>query len=72
MPFQSKSIQIQSSIVGYIAKCMALVAKGEMRGACRVCDIASLHFHSNHVAILLIKVSVLCNGTSFPLASSLP
>ena len=51
---------------------MALAVKGEMREACRVCDIAFLHFHSNRIAMLLIKVGVLCNGTCFRSAFWLP
>ena len=60
-PFSSKSIEIQSSVVGYVAKCVALVGKGDTPTARRVCDIA-FQLHSNHVAILLlIKVCVVRN-----------
>ena len=52
-----KSIEIQPSVVGYIAKSVALVGKGETHNAYRACDIAFEYFHSTHVTfLLLIKV----------------
>jgi hypothetical protein len=52
-----KSIEIQPSVIGYIAKSVALVGNGEKHKAYRTCDIASVRFHSTHVTfLLLIKV----------------
>ena len=50
----SKSIQVQSSVIGYIAKCVTLVGKGDTHAGRRVCDIASLLFHPDYVGILLL------------------
>ena len=56
-----KSIKIEPSIVGYIAKGVALVGKGEKLKAYRACDIAFERFHSTHVTfLLLIKVCISC------------
>ena len=55
-PCYTKSLKIQRSLVGYIAKCVARVGKGEIRAGCRVCDIAFLRFPSDSVSLLLIKV----------------
>ncbi|KAF8547868.1 YVTN repeat-like/Quino protein amine dehydrogenase [Imleria badia] len=49
-----ESIKIEPSIIGYIAKSMALVGKGEKNRAYRACDIAYEHFHSTHVSFLLL------------------
>ena len=52
-----KSIKIQPSVIGYIAKSVALVGNGEKHKAYRVCDVAFERFHSTHVTfLLLIKV----------------
>jgi hypothetical protein len=51
-----KSIKIQPSVIGYIAKSLALVGNGEKDKAYRTCDIAFLRFHSTHVIfVLLVK-----------------
>ena len=56
-PFRIKSIGIKRSFVGYVAKCVVLVGKGEKDEGIRVCDISFQHFHSEHVTLLrLIKV----------------
>jgi WD40 repeat protein len=53
----TESIEIQPSVIGYIAKSVALVGNGEKHKAYRTCDIASVRFHSTHVTfLLLIKV----------------
>ena len=59
---QTKSIEIQSSVVGYVAKCVALFGKGDVHAGCRACDTALMYFYLNHVAILLlIKVGISYN-----------
>ena len=56
-----KSIKIQPSVIGYIAKSVALVGNGEKHKAYRACDIAFERFHSAHVTfLLLIKVCIPC------------
>ena len=52
-----KSIKIEPSVVGYIAKSMALTGKGEKHKAYLTCDIAFERFHSTHATfLLLVKV----------------
>ena len=59
--FCAKSMEIQPSTIGYIAKSVALVGIGEKHKAYRVCDIAFARSHSSHVSfLLLIKVCVPC------------
>ena len=54
-----KSIEIQPSVIGYIAKSVAHVGDGGKYKACRACDIALQRFHSTHVTfVLLIKVCI--------------
>jgi len=62
----SKAIKIQSSVVGYVAKSMALVGNGESHEAYRTCDIAFERFHSSHSTFLLL-IKVCISRTSFPL-----
>ena len=52
--FRTKSIGIQLSFVGFVAKCVALIGKGEKDEGVRVCDISFQHFHSEHVTLLLL------------------
>ena len=53
----TKSIKIKPSVIGYIAKSMALAGKGEKHKAYRACDIAFERFHLTHVTfLLLVKV----------------
>ena len=55
----SKSIKIHPSLLGYIAKSIALVGKGEKHRGYRACDIAFEHFRSTHISfLLLIKVCI--------------
>ena len=62
-----KSIKIQPSVIGYIAKSVALVGNGEKHKAYRACDIAFERFHSTHVTfLLLIKVCVPCTRAWLP------
>ena len=57
----TKSIIIQPSTIGYIAKSVALVGIGEKHKAYRACDIAFVHSHPSHVNfLLLIKVCIPC------------
>ena len=52
-----KSIKIKPSVIGYIAKSVALVGNGKKYKAYRACDIAFKRCHSTHVTfLLLIKV----------------
>ena len=52
-----KAINIQPSVIGYIAKGIAHVGNGEKDKGYRACDIAFERFHSSHVTfLLLIKV----------------
>ncbi|KAF8551263.1 YVTN repeat-like/Quino protein amine dehydrogenase [Imleria badia] len=56
-----KSIKIQLSIIGYIAKSVALVGKGEKHKAYRTCDILFHHFlpsAGSLTFLLLIKAIV--------------
>ena len=56
-----KSIKLEPSVIGYIAKSLAHVGKGEKYDGYRACDIAFERFHSTHVSfILLIKVGISC------------
>ena len=50
----TKSIKIQSSVIGYIAKCVALIGKGDTHAGCRVFDIAFFCFRSDYLCILLL------------------
>jgi hypothetical protein len=53
----TKAIEIEPSVIGYIAKSVALVGNGERHKGYRACDIAFERFHSSHVTfLLLIKV----------------
>ena len=66
-----KSIKIQPSVIGYIAKSVALVGNEEKHKAYRTCDIAFLRFHSTHVtSLLLVKVCIF--RTWFSLSCSYP
>ena len=69
-PLKTKSLEIQGSVIGYIAKCVALVGKGEKDEGIRVCDIAFQHFHSKHVTLLLLlKVRDFTQPSSFSTSS---
>ena len=58
---QIKSIKIEPSAIGCIAKSMALAGKGEKYKAYRACDVAFERFHSTHVTfLLLVKVCIPC------------
>ena len=53
----AKSVKIQPSVIGLIARSVALVGNGKKLEAYRACDIAFEHSHSTYVSfILLIKV----------------
>ena len=65
-----ESIKIQSSVIGYIAKSVALVGNGENHKAYPACDIAFERFHSAHVTfLLLIKVCIPCMPLGCPSCS---
>ena len=58
-PIYTKAIEIQPSVIGYIAKSVALVGNGDRQGSYRACDIAFELFHSSHVSfLLLVKVCI--------------
>ncbi|KAF8548112.1 hypothetical protein OG21DRAFT_1607087 [Imleria badia] len=57
----AKSIKIQPSVIGLIAKSVALVGGGKKQEGFRACDLAFKHCHSERVDILLaIKAVVVC------------
>ena len=57
-----KSIKVRPSVIGYIAKSVALVGNGEKHKAYRMCDIALQHSNSIHVTfLLLIKACIPCS-----------
>ena len=64
-----KAIKIQPSVIGYIAKSVALVGNGERHEGYRTCDIAFGRFHSSHVTFLLL-VKVCTFPAYFPLSCS--
>ncbi|KAF8439723.1 hypothetical protein L210DRAFT_3504191 [Boletus edulis BED1] len=56
----TKAIKIRPSVVGYIAKSIALVGKGERNKGYRTCDIAFARSHSSHLFFfLLIKAIIM-------------
>jgi hypothetical protein len=66
----TKAIKTRPSVMGYIAKSVALVGNGERHKGYRACDIAFARFHSSHVSfLLLVKV---CISNKFPLIRSYP
>ena len=65
----AKAIKVQPSVMGYIAKSVALVGNGDRHSGYRACDIAFERFHSSHVTfLLLVKVCIL--QTWFPFSFS--
>ncbi|KAI9462971.1 hypothetical protein HD554DRAFT_1425706 [Boletus coccyginus] len=52
------AINLQPSAIGYIAKSIALVGKGERHKGYRACDIAFERFHSSHVTFLLLTKAI--------------
>ncbi|KAF8552355.1 hypothetical protein OG21DRAFT_1511593 [Imleria badia] len=55
----TESIKIEPSVIGYIAKSVALVGNGEKHKAYRACDIAFERFHSTHVSFLLLVKAII-------------
>ena len=67
----TKAIEIQPSVIGYIAQSVALVGNGERHKGYRACDIAFERFHSSHVTfLLLVKVGIF--PTWSPSAAHIP
>ena len=65
-----KALEIEPSLMAYIAKSLAHAGNGERDKAYRTCDIAFEHFHSSHVTfLLLIKVCTFVLGFLIPLTS---
>ena len=59
----TKALEIEPSLIAYIAKSLAHVGNGERDKGYRACDIAFERFHSSHVTfLLLIKVCVFVLG----------
>ena len=55
----NKALEIEPSLIAYIAKSLAHVGNGERDKGYRACDIAFERFHSSHVTfLLLIKVCI--------------
>ena len=67
----TEAIEIEPSVIAYIAKSVALVGNGDRHGGYRACDIAFERFHSSHVSFLLL-VKVCIFRTCFPLSCSYP
>ena len=67
----TKAIEIWPSVLGYIAKSVALVGSGDRYSGYRACDIAFERCHSSQVSFLLLaKVCIF--RTWFPLGRSYP
>ena len=59
----TKALEIEPSLIAYIAKSMAHVGNGERDKGYRACDIAFECFHSSHVTFLLLtKVCIFVLG----------
>ncbi|KAF8127988.1 hypothetical protein EV363DRAFT_1171410, partial [Boletus edulis] len=57
-PIYTKVINIQPTVIGFVAKSVAHVGKEERYKGYRTCDIAFEHFHSSHLSfLLLVKVN---------------
>ncbi|KAF8551249.1 hypothetical protein OG21DRAFT_1445453 [Imleria badia] len=54
-----ESIETLPSIIGYIAKSVVLLGKGERHKAYRACDIAFEHSPSTHVSFLLLIKAII-------------
>ncbi|KAF8430510.1 hypothetical protein L210DRAFT_3764535 [Boletus edulis BED1] len=54
-----RALDIQPSIIAFLAKSVAHVGKGEKDKAFRACDIAFEHFHSSHVTFLLLIKAII-------------
>ena len=57
-----KSIKIQPSVMGYIAKSVSVVCKGNKNKGYRICDIALQRFHSSHISFLLLVKACIVQG----------
>ena len=69
----TKALEIEPSLVAYIAKSLAHVGNGERDKGYRACDIAFERFHSSHVTfLLLIKVCTFVPGFLVLLTSPRP
>ena len=72
----TKALEIEPSLIAYIAKCLAHVGDDERDKGYRACDIAFECFHSFHATFLLLKVCMFVLGflillTSLRLSSCL-
>ena len=65
----TKSIAVQPSVMGYIAKSVSLIGQKDKLAAYRACDVAFEHLHSTHVGfLLLVKVCIPHTGILSPLS----
>ncbi|KAF8129771.1 hypothetical protein EV363DRAFT_1336453 [Boletus edulis] len=53
------AIDVQPSIIAFLAKSIAHVGNGEKDKGYRTCDIAFEHFHSSHVTFLLLIKAII-------------
>ncbi|KAF8123583.1 hypothetical protein EV363DRAFT_1356190, partial [Boletus edulis] len=53
------AIDVQPSIIAFLAKSIAHVGSGEKDKGYRTCDIAFEHFHSSHVTFLLLIKAII-------------
>ena len=67
-----KAIKIQPSVIGYIAKSVALVGKGGTHKGYQTCDIAFVCFHSLSQLNFLLLVKVCIFQTCFRISCSYP
>ena len=61
----TQAIDVQPSVIAYIARTVAHVGNGERHKAYWTCDVASQHIHQSHFSfILLIKVPMFSSSFS--------
>ncbi|KAF8423147.1 hypothetical protein L210DRAFT_3570785 [Boletus edulis BED1] len=53
------AINIQPTVIGFVAKSVAHIGKGERYKGYRTCDIAFEHFHSSHLSFLLLVKAII-------------
>lgn len=58
----TEAIDLEPSVIGYIAKSVALVGKGERHKAYRACDIAFARCHPSHATFLLLIRVCICRS----------
>ncbi|KAF8441695.1 hypothetical protein L210DRAFT_2086620 [Boletus edulis BED1] len=58
-PIYTKAISILPTLVGFVAKSVPHISKGERHKGYRICDIAFEHFHSSHLRFLLLTKAII-------------